>query len=190
MRSLFLIITLLTLVSFSACQERCSNDKEVLQTRFSELLETVTNEDLSYNEEDWVAYDRKFRMYVEECYEGLKEEFTSSEKTEFWIGAGKYYWHRYGIGMVKELREQKDDVSQEIAINLKELGENSDNDLLRVLSKMKFNVSDSDMGKLENFMKDFSENFDYKEDKLDDLVKDLIKTFEKSSDNIEINIGD
>jgi hypothetical protein len=79
-------------------------DKAAFLDQYYELLEDARTADLPASDPRWSKYDASFRSYVEECYDLHEPEMTGREKRRFWRQSLRYYYQRYGDGLVKELK--------------------------------------------------------------------------------------
>lgn len=101
----YLCIAGLTALFFSACtRSTCGADKTAFLDQYHDLLEEARSADLPASDPGWSKYDAAFRSYVEECYDIHEPEMTGREKRQFWRQSLRYYYQRYGDGLVKELK--------------------------------------------------------------------------------------
>lgn len=101
----YLCIAGLAAFCFSACtRSTCGADKAAFLDQYYELLEDARTADLPASDPRWSKYDASFRSYVEECYDIHEPEMTGREKRRFWRQSLRYYYQRYGDGLVKELK--------------------------------------------------------------------------------------
>ena len=129
-QNLTVILWLLAMFGgFSSCQmAKCGATKAIFLRNYDALFNEINALDDEDSDQAWSRHDRKFRNYVEDCYDAFEEEMSDREKREFWIKSLKYYASRYGEDMIDEL--SKDDVANtHVRENIKEVLEDTGKNL-------------------------------------------------------------
>jgi len=100
----FIFIIALALQSCSL--DPCGDSKDDFLANYNGLLEKVKTENLSFSDGGWTDYDDQFQIMIESCYENYEAELSAKELSNFWTNAIEYYYKRYGVGFVKELKNK------------------------------------------------------------------------------------
>ncbi|NDA62451.1 MAG: hypothetical protein EBX50_10445 [Chitinophagia bacterium] len=69
--------------------------KEAYLKQYSEFIETISRENDTYTDDDWVRKDKKFKQFNEDWYNEFETEFSFSEKITITKFKAKYSFYRY-----------------------------------------------------------------------------------------------
>lgn len=148
----------------SACElaQPCG-DKDQFLENFEDFVAKVGEEKRTYSDAQWEQYDRKLERFVEACYQKHKEDLTTEEEIAVVGHSMKYAFHRYGLGVLRDLAD--DDTRNRVVTSIREeLLDDMDNmeEELDVLIKEITNSRDWDafFKDLEREAEDFSKKIE------------------------------
>lgn len=90
------IFFLLIIVSFlTNCEmaTHCQNKDRFIHN-FEKFAKDIREHSKELEEKDWVAVDKEFELYVDQCYPKFKDELSLSEKISFWKSTLAYTSYR------------------------------------------------------------------------------------------------
>lgn len=101
------ILTILALGIFAtSCNNMaCAYSKKSFLGNFDTLVTKAKESDRKISDNAWERDDKIFEQMVTDCYDKYQSDMTLGEKRDFWIGGIQYLIHRYGWGLLKELRD-------------------------------------------------------------------------------------
>ncbi len=121
------------------------------------------SEDFSAN--DWKQHDATFEQYAKECYEQFKDDFSPSEKEQYWESTITYYTLKYKGDFLSIIRESGDDISKFIEHELESSLSIVEQELKKVSEKLK--------------SEEFKNIFKGLKDDIEDFAKDLKEVIEE-----------
>lgn len=96
----------------SCSMSPCGYSKTTFIKKFNGLVGEVKAAKRKVSDEAWEKDDRKFEQLATDCYQQYEAEMTFEEKRDFWLNAFRYLWYRYGLSVIKEIRDP--DTQEEI----------------------------------------------------------------------------
>lgn len=189
MKNYYILILIGSLFLASCSISPCGTKDGFIKKHKKFVTQTVDKvDDLSNN--DWEEKDETFKKLVEECYEKHKNDFSSSEKKDFWELNTKYYTNRYGKSI--DVNSISNDIKNFFEDDLKVTINGVEDELREVFdedfkNELRGNLHELKGGLLEmtRELKKELNNFLSEEDGLKDELKRELQDFMKEKDNIK-----
>jgi hypothetical protein len=101
------ILTILALSIFvtSCGNMTCAYSKDSFLGNFDKLITKAKESDRKISDNAWERDDKIFEQMVTGCYDKYQSDMSLGEKRDFWIGGIQYLIHRYGWGLLEEIRD-------------------------------------------------------------------------------------
>ena len=111
---ILLLIGLGFVLSSCSKEVSCGDNSEAFLLNYFALIREAQLAKLSVSDAGWKQYDEQFRAMVEECYQLYESDLTRGQRRSFWSKAVQYYYHRYGSGFMKEIKNESSELSRRI----------------------------------------------------------------------------
>ncbi|MGB0862878.1 MAG: hypothetical protein ACPG19_02480 [Saprospiraceae bacterium] len=144
------ILTILALSIFvTSCENMaCGYSKDSFLSNFDKLVTKAKESDRKISDNAWERDDKIFEQMVISCYEQYETELSLGEKRDFWVGSIQYLIHRYGWGLLEELRDS--DTQNEIISIVRENAMETLNGIDEIVDIVKDELKNN--SKLRNLM--------------------------------------
>ncbi len=154
MRNLAFAFLVGILFSLTSCgMNECGGSKDVFLEQYGNFIDEVQEVDYDYSDNQWDTYDRRFKKYVAECYDIHEEALSNREKQQFYGKMAKYYFNRYGVGVIAEIKNENSEIGKEIREQMELIGE----DMKSAFSDIEINF---DGEEVEGLLKEMGEDIE------------------------------
>ena len=115
--------TILTLffgtMLLASCQfDPCGSSPEAFVDKYERFIDDLDEKQLSFDDKSWEDHDRKFKTYVQECYENFEDDLSRKEERRFAQSTAKYYLIKYGKGLQYQYEGDPEEFSRIIGDNV------------------------------------------------------------------------
>ncbi|MBX2816544.1 MAG: hypothetical protein KTR24_11115 [Saprospiraceae bacterium] len=158
------IVGCLMLSSASCTEVACGGSASSFQNQFENFIEKVDELDYESDDKRWKAFDKRFRLFIDECYPAYEEEMTKSERSKFWMGTLSYYSDRYGDEIAEAFAEQGEIISEEVVENLEAVFEETGRKLEDFLERNE--------GQIESLFEEIGRDIESWADRLQEILEE------------------
>lgn len=103
-----ILLGAISLLVFSQCSLLpCGGSKEGLIRKIQALSEKAGQQDWPASDQRWKAYDEQLEKLLDDCLPKYEEEMTFGEQKDVLVASSKYYYRRFGKGLMRNLLEEK-----------------------------------------------------------------------------------
>jgi len=184
-----LLLSLCACFIMSCNVDPCQNKEALIKFHANFVEETLDNQD-EYTTEQWTKRDDEFERLTEECFDNLKDDFTRTERKEFWKLNGEYFGLRMknkieegldiGIGSVEELTELFGENAEDIVEKFEDVFDEDFKETMENFGEDMKNIFDDDFKqKMEEI---FDEDF---KDDIKNAMKDLGEGLKEMGEELE-----